>query len=167
MAIIFQPTDLLKKIAPAVKASRLVTQELTVNRVALRSLARSGILSSKTLTEVALKVVKQYRSREKRELADGATKSEATELALSGKKLMVQRVQNAAVYEIQQEMQSQYRGELARWLPSSANIPDPLHQLNYGQVYVIGEGIDGEEPGDRFGCQCGVEILVDEDTLDL
>lgn len=164
MAITYLPSEVLRKMAPKSKARKLVTRELNVNRVALRSLAKTGFLSKKTLTSVALKVIRQYRKREKRELAAGATKSEAKELALSGKKLMVQRVRNAAVYEIAQEIKSKYRGEFYEWLPSDANEPDPLHQLKYGEVFQLGVG---EAPGDRYGCQCGMRILVDEDILDL
>lgn len=154
-------------MAPKKRARRLVTQRLTVNRAALRALSRSGILSQRELSSIAGKVVRQYKARYRREIKAGETIKDAKALALSGKRLMVQRVQNAAVYELTQMVKSEYSGELARWLPSSANVADPLHQLNYGQVFIIGVGINGEEPGDRYGCECGMEILVDEDTLEL
>lgn len=167
MAITFLPGNLLRRIAPKKKARRLVTQKLTVNRVALRSLARTGVLSQKKLTEVAIKVVRQYRAKERSEKFFGASETAARETALNKKKLMVQRVQNAAVFELGKEVRSQYRGELARWLPSDAQEPDPLHQLNYGEIFQIGVGINGEEPGERYGCRCGMEILVEEDRLEL
>lgn len=164
MAIRYLPSDVLRRMAPKKRAKRLVTQKLSVNTVALRSLARTGILSKKTLEGVARKVIRQYKQREKRELRLGASKGDAKAAALSGKKLMVQRVQNAAVFEITGNLKRTYRGEFYEWLPSDAADPDPVHQLNYGEVFQLGVG---EAPGDRFGCRCGMNILVDEDTLEL
>lgn len=164
MAILYLPSNLLRQMAPKKRARRLVTQKLTVNQVALRSLARTGILSKTKLESIALKVVRQYKRRERRELSEGATQADAKATALSKKKLMVVRVQNAAVFEVTQDVKGKYRGEYYRWLPSDANEPDPLHQLNYGEVFQLGVG---EAPGDRYGCRCGMEILVDEDRLEL
>jgi len=164
MAIRFLPSELLKKMAPVKKVERLVTQNLTVNKAAVRSLGRTGILSKKSLSEIALRVVKTYKKVFQEEQDAGATIAEAKELALNDKKLMVQRVQNAAVFELSKEVRSQYHGEYYVWLPSDADEADPLHQLNYGQTFQIG---DGEAPGERFGCRCGMEILVNEDTLEL
>jgi len=82
-------------------------------------------------------------------------------------KQLIQRVQNEIVFQVSQRIQEKYEGQRGRWLPSSADEPDPEHQLNYGKEYIIGEGINGEEPGDRFGCQCGVEILTDKTELEL
>jgi hypothetical protein len=76
----------------------------------------------------------------------------------------VARVQNAVVYEIAQDIKDQYRGEFYEWLPSDAETPDPIHQLNYGKKFQMGKG---EMPGDRYGCRCGMNVLVSESTLSL
>lgn len=167
MAIKFLPSELLKKIAPKKTIEKAVTGKLSVNRAALATLAETGVLSKKTLTTIALKVVRQYKTTLQNEMEAGESFTAAKEIAVNDKKLMVQRVQNASVNQIAKEIQDKYRGEFAIWLPSDAVTPDPLHQLNYGKKYQIGIGINGEEPGDRFGCRCGVEILVNEDTLEL
>lgn len=88
-------------------------------------------------------------------------------------KQLIQRVQNEVIYQVHNRIHEKYRGQRARWLPSSAEEPRPEHQTAYGKEYIIGEGLPvgegGEmvEPGDEWGCQCGVEILTDETTLDL
>ncbi len=164
MAIRYLPDKMLARVAPKTQVKRLLTQKLTLNRAVLSTLTHSGVLSKKTLTTVALKVVKQYKARVAVEVAEGASKAKAIAGTLAGKELMVSRVQNAAVFEIGQEIKSQYEGEYYEWLPSDADEPDPIHQLNYGQVFQIGEG---EQPGDRYGCRCGMNILVEETRLAL
>lgn len=128
------------------------------------SFAGADFLSAKRLQEVALSVAKQYRNRYDDEIESGSSRSDARETATNDRKLLVNRVQNAAVQEIATEIKDQYDGEEYVWLPSDAEEPDPLHQLNYGKVFVIG---DGEMPGDRYGCRCGMEILVEESKLEL
>lgn len=168
MAIFFEPTKLLKRMASKRSIKQLLTGDLTVNRAAVLSLERAGVLSRKKLEEVAIKVIRQYKEKRRLEIKAGATPAQATATAVNDKKLLVQRVQNAATQEITQEVKDQYYGEFYRWLPSTAVTPDPLHQLNYGKTFQVGVGDrNGEDPGDRDGCQCGMEILVKEDTLNL
>lgn len=164
MSITYDPKKLLRKMAPKKKIEKLITQRLTLNRAVLSSLTDSGILSKKTLQDIALRVLKQYRTKRKEEIADGLSKAAATDVAVNDKRLMIQRVQNAAIFEINSEIKRQYRGEFYEWLPSDAAEPDPIHQLNYGQTFQLGKG---EAPGDRYGCRCGMEILVDESKLEL
>lgn len=125
-------------------------------------LSNSGVLSKKKVEEVAIKVIRSYKDSVESDMEDGLTKSEAVDEALNGKKLMVQRVQDLATIEVAKQVKRHYRGERYEWLPSSANEPDPLHQLNYGKRFWIGKG---EMPGDRYGCQCGMRILIEEDVL--
>lgn len=68
------------------------------------------------------------------------------------------------MFQVAGEIKDRYEGEFYIWLPSDAEEPDPEHQLNYGKKFQVGEG---EMPGDRFGCRCGMEILVPETKLDL
>ncbi len=143
---------------------KLVKPNLTLNRTAVSMVSKSGVLSKKKVENIAIKVIRGYRDTYGDERADGASKAEALEEALSGKKQMVQRVQNAVVQEISDELKSEYHGEFYEWLPSDAAVPDPEHQLNYGQTFQLGVG---EAPGDRFGCRCGMNILVDETKIKL
>lgn len=162
MAVTFLPTQVLEKMASESAIKRLVTKDLTLNRAAVQSLSRTGVLSKKMTEKIALKVIKQYKAAYRAEIKAGASKSEALENVLNDKRLMVQRVQNSAVQEIAKEVRSQYRGERYEWLPSDAEEPDPLHQLNYGKKFTVGRG---EMPGERPGCKCGMRILVDDDEL--
>lgn len=162
MPVNVAPSSIAKKLLPKKTAAKLVTQRLSLNRAAVTMLSKSGILGKKKVEEVALKVIKEYKRTYKDEVADGATKTDALEETLNDKKLLVQRVQNTATQEITKEVKRVYRGERYVWLPSLAKEPDPLHQLNYGKRFWVGKG---EMPGDRFGCQCAMRILVDEDEL--
>lgn len=164
MAIRFHPREFAAKLLPEKAVKKLVTQKLTLNRAVLNQLARTDALSKPTLEKIALKVIKGYKASYKDERKDGATVADAKESALNDKKLMLQRVQQAATHEVAKEVKSQYRGESYEWLPSDAQTPDPLHQLNYGLTFKLGVG---EAPGDRYGCQCGMNILVEETKLEL
>lgn len=159
MAIVFLPEKVLKQVAPKKAVERLVTGRLTLNRAALNMLARQDVIGKKSLEKVALKVIKGYKKSYGEYRDEGVSKTESLEQTLNGKRLMVQRVQNAVVWEMSQELQELYAGEKYEWLPSDAEEPDPEHQLNYGQIFTLGEG---EAPGDREGCKCGMRILVDE-----
>lgn len=162
MPVTFLPLQIKKKFAPKKTVEKLVSRKLTINRAAVTMLSKSGVLSKKKVEEVAIKVIRSYKETLKEEIQDGTPRVEALDDALNDKKLMVQRVQNLAVSEVAKEVKKQYRGERYEWLPSSASTPDPLHQLKYGKRFWVGKG---EMPGDRYGCQCGMRILVDEDQL--
>jgi len=165
VAVVFQPADVLKELLPAKKIKRLVTSRLSLNRAALSTLADSGIMSKKAFEKVAAKTIKSYKARFEDRVEEGASRAGALAETLNDRAELVNRVQNSAVYEINQHLQEQYAGEKAEWLPSSAAEPDPLHQLNYGKIYTVGKGINGEEPGDRYGCKCGVRILTEDEVL--
>lgn len=161
MAIVFDPRKLIKKVAPKRKIQKIVSDNVTVKRTALKFLDQADFIDKKKVTDVALKAIKSYKQRIR---LDDSIKSEL----LDDPKLLVQRVQNEIVFQVHERIKQTYKGQLAKWLPSDADEePRPEHQLNYGKVYVIGEGIDGVEPGDEFGCRCGVEILTDDTELNL
>lgn len=160
----YHPIDLLKKIAPESKIKKLVTPRLTMKKAALSFISDIPFLSEKSVQQTALKVIKGYKERFDQAVDDGASVPAATTEALDDKKLLVNRVQNEIVSQIADQIKDSYSGEYYRWLPSDALNPDPLHQLKYGKRYQIGKG---EMPGDRYGCRCGMQILVKETKLDL
>jgi hypothetical protein len=164
MAIRYLPRKILQKMAKKKDLKRLVTKNLTINKAALGVVERMGVLSKKEVEKTALKVIKEYKKRYKEERKEGKSKKKATEDSLNENKQLIQRVQNVTIYEISKDIEREYRGEFYEWLPSDAETPDPEHQLNYGQVFQIGKG---EMPGQRFGCKCGMNILVDETRLNL
>ncbi len=153
----YDPSKLLAKIAPGSKIEKALKSNLSLKKSALTFAEQFDFLDQKAITRVALKTIKGYRARVK---ADGDQREEI----LDDPKQLVQRVQNEVVFQISQEIKGRYHGEAYEWLPSSAAEPDPEHQLKYGEVFTIGEG---EMPGERIGCQCGMNILVDDSRLDL
>lgn len=178
MSIVFDPKSWVKKVAPDRKIKKLLKSNLTLKKAALNF--ANGIseaddisikLNKKQITSVALKTVNDYQQREAKAAVDAgfdnAAGKELGDEIVDDPKLLIQRVQNQVVFQVHTQIKTQYAGQRARWLPSSAEEPRPKHQKNYGKEYVIGEGIDGVEPGDEWGCQCGVEILTNETELDL
>lgn len=164
MAIRYLPSKLLKKLAPEKVVKRLVKKNLTLNRAALKTVSEIGVVSKKNLESMALRVIKSYKKRYANERSEGASKEKAFEAATQDEALLVNRIQNATIQEVASEISDQYSGEFYEWLPSDAEVPDPLHQLNYGKKFQIGSG---EMPGDRYGCRCGMNILVPETKLSL
>jgi hypothetical protein len=160
----YEPREFLKKIAPKSKIEKLMTGKLTVNRAVLSLITEADFISKKTVETTALKTIRQYKEKYYQEREEGATPSEAKEEALNDKKLLINRVQNTIVNQVAGEIKDQYQGEFYKWLPSESMEPDPLHQLNYGKTFQIGKG---EMPGERYGCKCGMQILVKETKLEL
>jgi hypothetical protein len=153
----YEPSKLIQKIASKRKIKKLVTDNMTLKRTALSFTSDVDFLSKKGITRVALKTIKGYKQRIKADpdLKDKILKDPAQ---------LIQRVQNEVITQISTEIKDRYGGEYYIWLPSDAEEPDPEHQLNYGKEFQIG---DGEMPGDRYGCRCGMQILVKDSSLDL
>ncbi len=166
MSIIFDPKAILKKIAPAKKIEKLVSKNLTLKKSALSFVDDIDVINKKDVTTVALKVINSYQDRFHNALDEGDA-SDLKSAIIDDPALLVNRVQGEIIFQIHAAVKEKYSGETAVWLPSDAMDPRPEHQLNYGKVYIIGEGIDGVEPGDEYGCQCGMEIQVDETQLSL
>jgi hypothetical protein len=161
VSIIYDPSAVLEKIAPKAKIKKLVNENASLKKVALNFVDRApdalkGAIDKDDVTKTTLKVLKSYRERFK----DPAEK----EAILKDPALLIQRVQNEVIEQVKESIRENYKGERYVWLPSDADEPDPEHQAFYGQEFTIGRG---EMPGDRPGCRCGMEILVDETKLDL
>lgn len=157
MAIVYDPKKMLAKAAPDAKIKRLMRGNVTLNRAALNFVDSFDFIDKKAVSRVALKTIKEYKARVKSESI------EASELTADPKQL-IQRVQNTVIFEVAKEIKSQYAGESYEWLPSDAEEPDPEHSLNYGKIFVLGQQ---EDPGERYGCKCGMRILVNETELKL
>lgn len=155
--IIFDPSKLISRYAPKSKVKKLVTKRASLKKSALNFVSSIDFLSKRAVQKVALSTIKEYKKR---------TEGDAQEKKAIAKdpKLLVNRVQNLVVHEVSKEIKGKYKGEFYIWLPSDAAEPDPLHQLKYGKKYRIGVG---EMPGDRYGCRCGMQILVDDKKLEI
>lgn len=172
MSIIFDPGSMLKRIAPKSKIERMVKSNFSLKRSILANIGTDEIpIDNGSLAKVARKTLQGYKERVAQAVVDAdfdkAAGAEEKQAILDDPKQLIQRVQNEVVYQVHQGIKEKYGGQKARWLPSDAEEPRPEHQANYGKVYTIGEGIDGVEPGDEWGCKCGVEILTDETQLDI
>lgn len=172
MSIVFDPSAMLRKVAPEAKIKRMVSGRLSLKRSILATLGTDAVpLDEDSIATVARNTLLGYKERIAKATADNDFERSAgvaeKNLILDDPKQLIQRVQNEVILQIHNGIKEKYAGKRARWLPSDADEPRPEHQAHYGKEYVIGEGIDGEEPGDAFGCKCGVEILTDEKTLDL
>lgn len=157
MSFVYDPRKLLKRIAPQKKVERLLSSKVTLKKAALSFIDDIDFLDKKRVTEVALKTIKGYKERIK---ADKTIKAEI----LDDPAFLINRVQNEVVLQVSEGIKEKYDGEFYIWLPSDADEPDPEHQLNYGKKFQIG---DGEMPGERYGCRCGMEILTDDKQLQL
>lgn len=172
MSIVFDPNSMLKRIAPKAKLKRMVNSRLGLKRTILANIGTDEIpIDNGTLAKVARDTLLGYKERMAKAVADNnferSAGTEVKEEILKDPKQLIQRVQNEVVYQVHQGIKEKYGGQRARWLPSDSEEPRPEHQAHYGKIYIIGEGIDGIEPGDEYGCKCGVEILTDETKLDL
>jgi hypothetical protein len=176
VSIIFDPKAMLKKIAPESKVKKLLKGNLTLKKTALTFVDRAadtdvGVLDKSAIQDVALKVISSYQQRRAKAIAEDdfeqAAGNAVKAAIVADPVLLIQRVQNEIIFQVHDKIKTQYGGQKAVWLPSDAQEPRPEHQLNYGKEYVIGEGIGGVEPGDEYGCQCGVEILTSDDELSL
>lgn len=166
MAILYDPAALLRKLAPAKKIEKLLSKKLTLKKAALSFFDDADFIDKKNVADVALRTMKNYRERIKNERSDvgSAEAQDLKEEIVDDPKLLINRVQNEVVTQIGAEIKNKYDGEYYEWLPSDADEPDPEHQLNYGQTFQVGVG---EMPGERYGCRCGMRILVEEEVLSL
>lgn len=153
----YDPSKLLKRIAPQTKIEKLLSARVSLKKTALSFVSDIDFIDKGRIEEVALRTIKGYKERIK---ADADQKEEI----LDDPKQLIQRVQNEVVLQIAASIKDNYEGEFYTWLPSDADEPDPEHQLNYGETFQVGVG---EMPGDRYGCRCGMEIQVQQTKLQL
>lgn len=168
LSIVYDPKKLLAKIAPPQKIKKLLRGDVTVKKTALNFVDATEFIDKKAVSRVALETARSYQLRIAKAQAEAGLDAEAGAAIeaeiLANPAQLIQRVQNEFVFQISNEIKDQYAGEQYEWLPSDAEEPDPEHQLNYGKVFTIG---DGEQPGERYGCRCGMNILVKETELQL
>lgn len=162
MSFVYDPKKLLNKIASKQKVKALLNKSVTLKKTALSFIDAAadkdiGILDKSRVTDVALKTIRGYKERIK---DDKSIKAEL----VRDPAFLINRVQNEVILQIAEGIKEKYEGDFYIWLPSDAEEPDPEHQLNYGKKFQIG---DGEMPGDRFGCRCGMEILTKDNKLTL
>lgn len=158
MSIKVEPSKIIRRFASSRKVKRLFDSKgISLKRAALAFIAEMDFVSTKDISKVALEVIREYEKRIKKD-------PDAKKEIRKNPKLLVHRVQNEVVLKMSEGIKKAYAGKKYRWLPSDAENPDPQHQTKYGRIYTVGVG---EMPGERFGCKCGMEILVDEKRLEI
>lgn len=160
--MIFYPDKFKKKVLPKgfFDKNFLTKKNLTLKQNAIQALILSTDVDKKQLSSTILKVTKVYQGRIDDLTDGGVPKAKASLIAKDGEKLLRQRIESLVVFSEVQKIKNENDGEYYRWLPSGAINPDPEHQLLYGQTFLVGEGDnEGNMPGERYGCQCGIEIL--------
>lgn len=153
----YEPSKLLSKVAPKTKVKKLVGARVSLKQSALSFVNSIDFLTKGSVKKVALRTIKDYKKRIEED-------PDQKKVIKKDPKQLVQRVQNQVVQTVSKEIAKKYRGEKYKWLPSDAAEPDPQHQLKYGKIYTVGVG---EMPGDRYGCRCGMQILVEDSSLDI
>lgn len=162
--MIFKPESFLKRIFPSGFWNRsLLNKDLDFKQTAKRAILKATSLSGREVDATVDKVIKLYEH--KRDLIDGT--ADVEKITNNGA-LLRQRLENLILYNEIQEQKEEHKGEYYRWLPSSAETPDPEHQLLYGKIFKVGEGDkDGNMPSERYGCRCGMELLTDAEKKDI
>ena len=161
--MIFYPDKFKKKVLPKgfFDQDLLTKQNLTLKKKATQALILATNVAVKDLSATVAKVVSVYEKKIDDLTDEGLPRARAALFAKGNEALLRQRIENLVVYSEVQRLKEENQGEFYKWLPSGSDEPDPEHQLLYGGTFQVGEGDDeGNMPGERYGCQCGMEILT-------
>ena len=165
--MIFNPTQFLKLVLGAgFFKNRILTNELDFKKSVMSAILKATTLKKREVNATIYKVVDKYKKKMNNLKEEGirAYKSEA----LNNEVLLKDRIENLVLWNEVQELKEEHEGEYYRWLPSSAEEPDPEHQLLYGKIFKVGEGDkDGNMPAERYGCKCGIEFLTASEAKNL
>lgn len=162
MTELFLPEDYVKKSLPqGFFSKKLLTRKFTIKDVYYRALVKLLTINKKDLRASLKKITKFYADKVER-LKDEEIKNPILK-ALNNEKLLKERVYNLVVWEESQRLKEENKGKKYIWLPSSSKEPRPEHQLRYGKIYTVGDGIF---PGEDYGCKCGALILDEPENDD-
>ena len=155
----FYPDEFILKIFPkSFWTKDILNSDLKVKRTMIKYLAKARVVAGDDLLQSIENVIKKYKEKSTELKASGERAFKKN--AVNGEVLLKQRIKNIVVQSEVEEIKDKYTGGYYKWLPSGAQNPDPEHQLLYGKIFKIGEGDkDGNMPGERYGCQCGMELL--------
>lgn len=162
---IFRPDDFKKKVLPrGFLSENLLKNGMTLKKKAMQALIFANV-GEDQLQKTVLKVANLYENKVDNLLANGIPKTKANILAKNGEKLLRQRIESLVIYSEVQKIKKDNKGKYYEWLPSGADEPSPQHQLLYGKTFLMGEGDnEGNIPGERYGCDCGMKILTNKES---
>lgn len=164
----FYPDRFLKQVMPkSFYTQGLVSKNFSLQKGAISAINRARFATGRPIDKTVYDVLLQYKAKYKDLIAaEDFGKAQAFEAAVGGENLLRQRIEQAVIFDKIQDLKAQHKGEFYRWMPSSAENPDPQHGLLYGKIFRVGEGDkEGNMPGERYGCQCGIEFLNEAEDL--
>ncbi len=163
----FYPDKYLAQVLPKGFSEKgLLFDNLNPRKMYLRALYRVAGKEGKALQSTVYETIRTYQKKE--EALQAAGVADYAQVAVNNQALLKSRVENFLIWNKVQEEKSAHSGQFYRWLPSDAEHPDPEHQLLYGKIFQVGKGDkDGNMPGERYGCRCGIEWLTDEEAYSL
>ena len=160
MAKIYPETILEKSLPKNFFEQNLLTKDFSLKKKAMQALILATTASKREINSSVLKVADIYQRKIDDLTDEGLPKTKATVIAKAGESLLKQRIAGLVIFDAVQQIKEENEGEKYRWLPSSSENPDPQHQLLYGKIFDVGEGDEeGNMPMERYGCNCGIEIL--------
>lgn len=62
-------------------------------------------------------------------------------------------------YSILEVVLQENKNKMAVWIPSESENPSLEHMANYGKIFNLQDGVDGDLPGKRPNCRCGIKII--------
>lgn len=160
------PKTILKKALPDrfFDDDLLTKKNLTLKQNAMQALILGTTATKRQINSSVAKVADIYQRKIDDLTDDGVPKAKASVIAKDGEKLLRQRIEGIVLFDAVQQIKDENEGGFYTWLPSSSENPDPQHQLLYGKTFPIGEGDDeGNMPMERYGCNCGIEIVKSKD----
>lgn len=163
MSDLFLPSQFLKRVLPEGFFKRkILNRNLSIKRTLLRALLTATTLSGEEIRESLGKVVEFYHDKIEK-LEDEGIKKPMIK-AVNDEKLLKMRVENLVTWNESQRLKEENKGKKYIWLPSSSEEPRINHQLRYGKIYTVGDGVF---PGEEYGCKCGALILDDDEDNDI
>jgi hypothetical protein len=160
MVKIYPETILKKSLPNNFFEQNLLTKDFSLKKKAMQALILATTATKREINASVLKVADIYQSKIDDLTDEGLPKAKATVIAKAGESLLKQRIAGLVIFDAVEVIKKNNEGEKYRWLASSSENPDPQHQLLYGKIFNVGEGDqEGNMPMERFGCNCGIEIL--------
>jgi hypothetical protein len=156
------PDKILKKALPKgfFDSDLLTKKNLSLKKKAMQALILGTQASEREINHTVARVAATYQNKIDNLREDGLPKAKASLIAKDGEKLLQQRITSLVLYAEVQSIKKDNEGDEYIWIASSSETPDPEHQLLYGKRFPVGEGDkDGNMPMERWGCNCGMEIV--------
>lgn len=165
--MIFNPNRFLRLVFPKdFFKGKILNSDLELKQLTLQAILKATTLTKRKVEATVYKVVDNYEKKIQTLKKEGVRAYKAE--ALNNEVLLKDRLENLVLWNEVQNLKEEHEGEFYRWLPSSAETPDPEHQLLYGKIFKVGEGDkEGNMPAERYGCKCGMEILTADEATEL